>query len=203
MTAYSAIALLAYLIGSVSFGLISAKIFCLPDPRTIGSRSTGATNMLRTGHRYAAVCTLMGDMLKAYLPLVGLRNILLRQWHIDYAQQNMVFMAAIFILLGHIFPLYAKFKGGKGVATAAGILLALWPWLGLAAIITWLLTLFATRYSSLAALCACIVILIASFFYRDQSAECITLIIMALLILQRHHANMRRLWQGTEPKVKL
>ena len=138
----------AYLLGSVAFGIIVSKLFGLPDPRTVGSGNPGATNVLRSGKKMAAAFTLLGDVLKGWLPVwLALQSDML-MW--------VVASVGLAVFFGHLYPIYYKFKGGKGVATALGVMLALSPWLALAAIATWVVVFVVSRYSSLAAITACL-----------------------------------------------
>ena len=138
----------AYLLGSISFAVITSKLFGIADPRTYGSKNPGATNVLRSGNKAAAIVTLLGDGAKGWLAV----------WlAIRYQQQlqvgdGTIALVAIAVFLGHLWPVFFRFVGGKGVATALGVLLGLDPWLGLATLVTWLAVAFAFRYSSLAAL---------------------------------------------------
>ena len=141
---------LAYLIGSLSFAVIVSRLFSLPDPRKHGSGNPGATNMLRTGRKSAAALTLIGDMAKG-----GLAVYLARYFGAQYGVEMVAtYGAAVAVFLGHLYPVFFGFKGGKGVATALGVLLAISPWLGLATLASWLIVFALTRISSLAALTA-------------------------------------------------
>ena len=142
--------LAAYLLGSVRFAMVSSRIFALPDPRSYGSKNPGATNVLRSGNKKAAILTLIGDMAKGWLAVFLAQ----RYGPAHGFADGFVALVAIAVFVGHLYPVFLKFKGGKGVATAAGVLLALDPTLGLATLATWLLIAFALRYSSLAALLA-------------------------------------------------
>jgi glycerol-3-phosphate acyltransferase PlsY len=186
--------LFSYLIGAISFGIVISHIFSLPDPRTIGSKNLGATNVLRTGKKLAALLTLLGDALKGALT-VGLAQ---------YFELSsvMVGLVAIATLIGHVFPIYYGFKGGKGVATAAGILF-MFSWLmGLTVLGVWLGVFFIWRYSSLAAIIAGSLSPVIGFFYRIDFYELIASSMIALILILRHMENIKRLIDGTESGFK-
>jgi glycerol-3-phosphate acyltransferase PlsY len=185
-------AVLAYLLGSVSFGLLMARLFRLGDLRQLGSGNIGATNVLRSGNRLAALLTLLGDAGK------GAAAVLLARWLTgDEAAAG---VAALFAMAGHLWSCFAGFRGGKGVATFLGTLLALaWP-VGLAACGTWLATALLARISSLAALvAAALAPLYAGVFYHWHGAALIGA--MSLLVFFKHAPNIRRLLDGTEPRI--
>ena len=189
------IILFAYLVGSVSSGIIVSQIFNLPDPRTIGSKNPGATNVMRSGNKKAAIFTLLGDLLKAILVLTLA----------EYLGFNdlIIVCVALAVLIGHIYPIFYKFHGGKGVATAIGILIALNLKLALIVASIWLLVFGIWRYSSLAAIVAAISApIIAIFILRDQSLYCIAFTLITIIILFKHQANIRKLLSGTELKFK-
>ena len=189
------IILFAYLVGSVSSGIIVSQIFNLPDPRTIGSKNPGATNVMRSGNKKAAIFTLLGDLLKAILVLAIA----------EYLGFNdlIIVCVALAVLIGHIYPIFYKFQGGKGVATAIGILIALNFKLALIVASIWLLVFGIWRYSSLAAVVAAISApIIAIFILRDQSLYCIAFTLITIIILFKHQANIRKLLSGTELKFK-
>ena len=189
------IILFAYLVGSVSSGIIVSQIFNLPDPRTIGSKNPGATNVMRSGNKKAAIFTLLGDLLKAILVLAIA----------EYLGFNdlIIVCIALAVLIGHIYPIFYKFQGGKGVATAIGILIALNSKLALIVASIWLLVFGIWRYSSLAAIVAAISApIIAIFILRDQSLYCIAFTLITIIILFKHQANIRKLLSGTELKFK-
>ena len=189
------IILFAYLVGSVSSGIIVSQIFNLPDPRTIGSKNPGATNVMRSGNKKAAIFTLLGDLLKAILVLTLA----------EYLGFNdlIIVCVALAVLIGHIYPIFYKFQGGKGVATAIGILIALNFQLALIVASIWLLVFGIWRYSSLAAIVAAISApIIAIFILRDQSLYCFAFSFITIIILFKHQANIRKLLSGTELKFK-
>jgi glycerol-3-phosphate acyltransferase PlsY len=192
----------AYLLGSVAFAIPVARLYGLPDPRSHGSGNPGATNMLRTGRKSAAALTLFGDALKGYLA------VLLALWataryglpaHVPY-------LAALAAFLGHLFPLFFGFKGGKGVATALGVLLALDWRLGGLAVLTWLAVFALTRISSLSALTAAALAPVYGYYLLRQGPDAWLLAgllaLLSLLVLARHHRNIRKLMSGEERAFK-
>lgn len=186
--------LFSYLMGAISFGILMSHLFSLPDPRTIGSKNPGATNVLRTGKKLAALLTLLGDALKGTLT-VGLAQ------YFELAPM-MVGLIAIATLIGHIFPIYYGFKGGKGVATAAGILF-MFSWvLGLTVLAVWIAVFMIWRYSSLAAIIAGSLSPVIGFFYGIDFYELIASSIIALILILRHIENIKRLMNGTESGFK-
>ncbi|MGR3710948.1 MAG: glycerol-3-phosphate 1-O-acyltransferase PlsY [Alterinioella nitratireducens] len=184
-------ALLAYLLGSVPFGLVMARVFGLGDIRAIGSGNIGATNVLRTGNRLAAFLTLIGDAGKGGIAVLLARALLAE----DAAQ-----LAGLFAFLGHCFPVFLGFKGGKGVATFLGTLLALfWP-AGIAACLTWAVTAAITRISSLSALVAAVLAPVWISVLGMPQAALVTAL-LAVLVLIRHKTNIGRLMRGEEPRI--
>ncbi len=200
---YSALAtLLAYLIGSLSFAVIVSKLFGLADPRTFGSKNPGATNVLRSGSKPAAIITLILDALKGYVPAI-LVQIFGKEFGLGDGTLALVALAAF---LGHVWPIFFKFKGGKGVATAAGVIFGIDWLLGLATLATFAMLLFFFRWVSLASIAAGA---FAPFFYLlgDRSpwysskTVMFSIFIMALILAIRHKDNINRLLSGTEPKL--
>ena len=191
-------AIAAYLIGSLSFAVVVSKLFGLADPRTYGSKNPGATNVLRSGNKKAAVLTLVGDGFKGWLA-VWLAQHFGPRYGVTDAGLAMVVLA---VFLGHLWPVFFRFVGGKGVATALGILLALDIWLGLATLATWLIVAFAFRYSSLAALVAAV---FAPFYYGllFGSTDGILLAVaaMSVLLVYRHRKNIGNLLAGKESRL--
>ena len=183
----------AYLIGSVSSAVLVSKAMGLPDPRTAGSRNPGATNVLRLGNKTAAGLTLLGDIVKGVLPVLAARLLTMDEW--------IVAACGLAAFLGHLFPLFLNFKGGKGVATAIGVYLALAPLVALLLIATWLATVAITRYSSLSALVAALMAPIYTFWITGSSVYTAMAVVMALLVVFRHHANIKRLLSGTESRI--
>jgi len=186
--------LFSYLIGAISFGIVMSYLFSLPDPRTIGSKNTGATNVLRTGKKLAALLTLLGDALKGTLT-VGLAQYF-------ELPPMMVGLIALATLVGHIFPIYYGFKGGKGVATAAGILFMFSWMMGLTILAIWFGVFIIWRYSSLAAIIAGSLSPVIGFFYGIDFYQLMTSSIIALILILRHIENIKRLINGTESSFK-
>jgi len=193
---------LAYLLGSLSFAVIVSRVMGLHDPRTYGSKNPGATNVLRSGSKTAAIATLLLDALKACIPLL-----LLRHFGAAYGLgDGTLALAALGAFLGHLFPIFFRFAGGKGVATALGALLGINGWLGLGVALVWLLTAYVFRYSSLAALVAAVsapvlyVLGDGSLWYSDNRIT-LALAVMTGLLLWRHAENISRLLKGTESRL--
>ena len=183
--------LAAYLIGSISFAIALSRLMRLPDPRSYGSKNPGATNVLRTGRKAAAALTLAGDALKGSVAV----------WLAQHSVPEAAPYAALAVFLGHLFPVYHAFRGGKGVATAAGVLFAIDWRLGLGTLATWLIIVAFLRYSSLAALVAAA---FAPFFTAlllgfDAYFACV--VVMSALLVWRHRANISRLLAGTESRI--
>lgn len=180
----------AYLLGSVSFGIIISRLFGLPDPRTVGSGNPGATNVMRSGKKSAAILTLLGDAGKGWIAVwLALRYGLTEPW---------VCATALAVFLGHLYPVFYGFKGGKGVATALGILLALSPWLGFSVLATWVLAFMMWRVSSLAALIAAGFAPIYAAAFFGFGLVTATVIVLSALLIWRHRSNIRKLLDGTE-----
>lgn len=188
---------IGYLIGSISFAVIVSRAFGLPDPRSYGSGNPGATNVLRTGKKIAAALTLIGDTGKGWVA-VYLAQRFAEHYGIGDAAVQGVAVAAF---LGHLFPVFFGFRGGKGVATALGILLALNPWLGLAVLATWIAVAALFRYSSLAALVAALLAPVFSAWLTGIYAQAAAVTTMSLLLIWRHRANLQRLFAGQEGKI--
>ena len=193
---------LAYAVGSLSFAVIVSTAMGLNDPRTYGSKNPGATNVLRSGNKVAAVLTLMLDGFKAWLPMV-----MVQHWGATYALgAGTLAMVGLAAFLGHLYPVFFKFKGGKGVATAIGVVLAVNPWLGLATVLTWLIVAYFSRYSSLAALVSAVFapvyyLLCDGFIWRAEPSITLALAVMGALLIWRHAANISKLIQGTESTI--
>jgi len=195
-----ALALLAYLLGSIPFAVIVSHAFTLPDPRSYGSGNPGATNVLRTGRKAAAALTLLGDAFKGWLAVF-----LAQRMAEAGSAEIAVAAAAVAATLGHMYPVFLRFRGGKGVSTATGVLLALDPWLAAGAVATWLIIAYFFRYSSLAALVAAAFAPFFAFFLfgmgRFPLEEALGVTVIALLIAWRHQANIRNLITGTEGRI--
>ncbi len=188
----------AYLVGSLSFAVIVSKIMGLSDPRSYGSGNPGATNVLRSGNKQAAVLTLLLDAFKGWLPVFVAHRLGLGA--------GVVALVGLAAFLGHLYPVFFRFQGGKGVATAAGVLLAFQPLLGLIVLALWLLVAFVFRYSSLAAMVAAMaapmVYMLGMNGWWDMHGQILLAIIgMSLLLLWRHRQNIRRLLAGQESKI--
>jgi len=187
----------AYLLGSISFAVVMSKAYGIADPRTYGSKNPGATNVLRSGNKGAAIMTLLGDGAKGWLA-VFLANHFAFDLGVD---DTAVALVAIAVFLGHLWPVFFRFVGGKGVATALGVLLGINPWLGLATLATWLIIAYAFRYSSLAALVAA---LFAPFYYGllfGVDAILLSVVVMSVLLAYRHSQNIANLLAGKESKI--
>ncbi|MDD4912667.1 MAG: glycerol-3-phosphate 1-O-acyltransferase PlsY [Sideroxydans sp.] len=187
----------AYLLGSVSFAVLMSKAFGLADPRTYGSGNPGATNVLRSGKKAAAILTLLGDAAKGWLAVF---------LAIQFAPHDgdgllMVALVSLAVFLGHVFPIFLQFKGGKGVATALGVLLALSGWLGLAVLGTWLLVALVFRYSSLSALIAAVAAPIYAMLFQLRPELVFATAIMSMLLIWRHKSNIQNLMTGKESKI--
>lgn len=180
----------AYLLGSISFGILVCKAFGLPDPRTHGSGNPGATNVMRSGKKAAALLTLLGDSGKGWLAVWVAQ-------HSGFAEMA-VCLAAAAVFLGHLYPVFHGFKGGKGVATAAGVLLALSPWLGLSVLTTWSLAFLMWRLSSLSALIAAGFAPFYAAAFFGFGMRTVTVLGLAVLLVWRHRSNIRKLLDGTE-----
>jgi glycerol-3-phosphate acyltransferase PlsY len=181
----------AYLLGSISFAIVVSRLFALPDPRTYGSNNPGATNVLRTGKTAAAVLTLLGDGGKGWLA-VFIASL--------YAPGAVAY-AALAVFLGHLFPVFHRFQGGKGVATAAGALLGLDWRIGLGTIATWAILLAFFRYSSLAALISAIFAAVFTALFYGLGVEALCVLAMCALLVWRHKGNIARLLRGEESRV--
>ena len=197
MTSAALIVFAAYLLGSVSFAVVVSKAFRLPDPHEYGSGNPGATNVLRTGNKAAALLTLVGDGIKGWLAvfLAELaRNSL-------GAPEWVVPGAALAVFLGHLYPVFHHFKGGKGVSTAAGIVYALHWQLGLALMVVWLAMAVGFRISSLAALTAAVLMPLGGFYAFGNSPRAWALVVIGALLFWRHRANIRQLMAGKEKPI--
>jgi len=192
---------LAYLIGSVSFAVVVSKCMRLPDPHTYGSGNPGATNVLRTGNTLAAVLTLIGDALKGYFAVM-LARVLLGDQSLTSTLGSWVLCGVVLaVFLGHLFPIFHGFKGGKGVATACGILFGVNAILGLATLSTWVIVAMFLRYSSLAAIAAAIFGPIYFVFLFGFQPMGMALLIVCLLLIWRHRSNITNLLNGTESRI--
>jgi len=192
----------AYLIGSLSFAVIVSSAMGLSDPRSYGSKNPGATNVLRSGNKLAAVLTLLLDAFKGWLPVVAVQT-----WGAEYGlEAGTVALVSLAAFLGHLYPVFFRFVGGKGVATAMGVVLAVNPVLGLATAVTWLLIAYFFRYSSLAALVSAVFVpvyylMADGVFWRADNRIALALVVVSGLLIWRHAENLSRLVKGTESKI--
>ena len=186
-------ALLAYLVGSIPFAVLVSRAMGLPDPRSFGSGNPGATNVLRSGNKAAAVLTLAGDALKGWVPVWAAIELGLGD--------PVVAVVALAAFLGHVFSVWLRFKGGKGVATAAGAIVALDWRVGAAALVTWVAVVLATRYSSLGSLVAAIVAPAAVYGWRGVGPLFAATCAMCLVLVWRHEGNIRKLLRGEESRI--
>jgi glycerol-3-phosphate acyltransferase PlsY len=188
----------AYLIGSISFAVVVSKLFGLADPRTYGSKNPGATNVLRSGNKKAAILTLLGDGVKGWFA-VWLAQKYGPQFGVEASG---IALVAVAVFLGHLWPVFFRFVGGKGVATALGVLLGLNIWVGLGTFATWLVVAYAFRYSSLAALIASV---FAPFYYAllfgTNDVRLLAVLAMSCLLIYRHRQNIANLLVGKETRI--
>ena len=192
---------LAYLVGSISFAVVVSKCMQLPDPHSYGSGNPGATNVLRTGNKLAAVLTLLGDALKGFVAVMLARWLLGDESLSSTLGSWVLCGVVIAVFLGHLFPIFHGFKGGKGVATACGILFGINWVLGLATLSTWLIVAIFMRYSSLAALSAAIFGPVYFVFLFGLQPMGIALLVVSLLLIWRHRSNIQNLMNGTESRI--
>lgn len=181
----------AYILGSIAFGILVSRLFGLPDPRTVGSGNPGATNVLRSGKKLAAALTLLGDAFKGWFPV----------W-IAMQSEGLMWLTsavAIAVFFGHLYPIFYKFKGGKGVATALGVVLAISPLLALALLVTWVVVFAMTKYSSLAAIVSAILLPIYVWSWVDAYKDYeMTFVVISVMLVWRHRSNIHKLLNGTE-----
>lgn len=190
-------AVAAYLVGSLSFAVIVSRLMGLSDPRSYGSGNPGATNVLRSGNKAAAILTLVFDALKGYLPVLAVAI-----WGPRFGLgEGTAALVGLGAFLGHLWPVFFRFQGGKGVATAAGVIFGLNPILGVATLATWLIIAWFSRYSSLAAIVSAAFAPIYQLLIWEAGPTALALIIMGLLLVWRHQGNIRKLLAGTESKL--
>ena len=188
---------LAYLLGSIPFAVVSSRIFGLADPRSYGSKNPGATNVLRSGNKVAAALTLLGDLAKGWLAVFAARA-----YGPAYGfNPDFIGLVALAVFFGHLYPAFLNFKGGKGVATAAGVLLALDPRLGVVTLVVWLSVAFVLRYSSLAALVAATAAPLVAFLLWGDDALVVAVGVMSMALIGKHWLNLQRLMAGKETKI--
>jgi glycerol-3-phosphate acyltransferase PlsY len=183
----------AYLLGSIAFGIVVSKLFKLPDPRTVGSGNPGATNVLRSGKKSAAALTLLGDAFKGWFPV----------WLVMQPDGGVMWITsavAIAVFLGHLYPVFHKFKGGKGVATALGVMLAISPSLALAALLTWVVIFVLTKFSSLSAIVAAMMAPVYAWYLLDDAYHNFEMVVVfvSIMLVWRHRTNIQKLLNGTE-----
>ena len=188
---------LAYLLGSIPFAVVSSRIFGLADPRSYGSKNPGATNVLRSGNKVAAALTLLGDLANGWLAVFAARA-----YGPAYGfNPDFIGLVALAVFFGHLYPVFLSFKGGKGVATAAGVLLALDPRLGVVTLVVWLSVAFVLRYSSLAALVAATAAPLVAFLLWGDDALVVAVGVMSMALIGKHWLNLQRLMAGKETKI--
>lgn len=191
------LAVAAYLIGSVSFAVIVSRVFGLPDPRTYGSENPGATNVLRSGRKSAAMITLLGDALKGWAPVW-----LAARYADSGAVELTMALAALLAVIGHMYPVFHRFRGGKGVATALGVLFGIHVYIALGAVGTWLIMVIFFRMSSLASITAAAFAPFATWmFFGFAHPFFVSVAVMAVLLIYRHQANIKKILAGTESKL--
>ena len=193
----SGVAVLAYLLGSLSFAVIVSRAMRLDDPRSYGSGNPGATNVLRSGNKTAAILTLLLDALKGVAAVLLARAL---SGRFGFGE-TVIALAGLAAFLGHLYPVFFRFQGGKGVATAAGVLLAIDARLGLASLATWLVIALATRYSSLAALLTALLAPVFAFFLLGDPQVVVLVAVMSVLLVWRHRSNIAKLLNGTESRL--
>ena len=191
------LALAAYLLGSISFAVVVSRAMKLPDPRSYGSKNPGATNVLRTGKKVAAALTLLGDAAKGWLAVFLTDHFFSTEVPASYKMAAV----AVAVVVGHMYPVFHRFQGGKGVSTALGVLLALNVWLAAGAASTWLVIAVFFRISSLAALIAAVSAPVYCFMLYGIHPYTLAVGIIALLLVWRHKANIRKLLDGTEARI--
>lgn len=188
--------LLAYLLGSIPFAVVTSWIFGLPDPRTFGSENPGATNILRSGNKVAAILTFLGDAGKGWIA-VALAQHFAPIWGLD---SDVVTVVALAVFLGHLWPVFLHFKGGRGVSTAVGVMIGLNPWTGLLAVVTWIVVAAIWRISSLSALAAALIAPVNAWMFLGFEASTLVIFIMSVLIFWRHKSNITNLISGKEAR---
>jgi acyl phosphate:glycerol-3-phosphate acyltransferase len=187
--------ILAYFIGSISFGILLSKIFKIQDPRSFGSKNPGATNVMRSGKKFVALLTLLGDMLK------GTLVVLIAKYYLNFNDDQVLLIAAV-VFIGHLFPVYYQFKGGKGVATALGVLIAIDSNIAILVLLIWLIVFLVSRISSLSAITAALCLpLITFFMHIDQNFLWLSLF-LSMFLIYRHKENIKNLLEKKESNFK-
>lgn len=187
--------ILAYFIGSISFGILLSKIFKIQDPRSFGSKNPGATNVMRSGKKFVALLTLLGDMLK------GTLVVLIAKYYLNFNDDQVLLIAAV-VFIGHLFPVYYQFKGGKGVATALGVLIAIDSNIAILVLLIWLIVFLVSRISSLSAITAALCLPIIVFFMHiDQNFLWLSLF-LSMFLIYRHKENIKNLLEKKESNFK-
>lgn len=194
MMIFSILSVLAYLLGSVSSAIIVCKLFNLPDPRSTGSKNPGATNVLRIGGKSKAAIVLLGDLLKGLIPVLIAKYFLLSPVYAG--------LIGFFAVIGHVYPIFYQWKGGKGVATALGVYFAFSPWLGLLCVISWYIMFKLFRYSSLSSIVAVCLAPIYTELLFPGTFGWFPIFLLGLLVIYQHRANIGRLCRGIEPKFE-
>ena len=187
--------ILAYFIGSISFGILLSKVFKIQDPRSFGSKNPGATNVMRSGKKLAALLTLLGDMLK------GTIVVLIAKLYLNLTYDQVLLVAAA-VFLGHLFPVYHQFKGGKGVATALGVLLAIDIHIAILVLIIWLVIFLTSRISSLSAITAALCLPLITFFKHVDQSFLLLSFFLSILLIYRHKENIKNLIEKKESNFK-
>jgi glycerol-3-phosphate acyltransferase PlsY len=195
----------AYLLGSISFAVLISRTMGLADPRSYGSGNPGATNVLRSGSKTAALATLVGDAAKGWVAVVVAQRVG-PEWGLEWGLESgldatSVALVGLFAFLGHLFPVFLKFRGGKGVATAAGVLLGLNLWLGLGTLATWLLIAAFFRLSSLAAIISAVFAPLWAWLLFGRQPVVLIVAVIGALLIARHRTNLAKLWAGTEGRI--
>ncbi len=187
--------ILAYFIGSISFGILLSKIFKIQDPRSFGSKNPGATNVMRSGKKFVALLTLLGDMLK------GTLVVLIGKYYLNFNDDQVLLIAAV-VFIGHLFPVYYQFKGGKGVATALGVLIAIDSNIAILVLLIWLIVFLVSRISSLSAITAALCLPIIAFFMHIDHNFLWLSLFLSMFLIYRHKENIKNLLEKKESNFK-
>lgn len=192
----------AYLLGSLSFAIIVSKFMKMDDPRSYGSHNAGATNVMRSGNKKAAAFTLLGDLVKGLLVVLIARFLMRHSGAENGDVEAIVGICGILVVIGHIYPIFFKFKGGKGVATAIGVLLGFNPWLALLLVATWVVVFKTTKISSLAAILACLLAPVFAYVLFGNTSYFGATLIISIFVIFKHRSNIMRLVKGQESNFK-